>query len=623
MLKTRHMIRVLLGSLTTMSFSACADRTLSEPDSTKTATAPPLLEIVDGAHNGRNHFYFLPPLAPQPTVSGIADASLSPLVSVCEWDGSTCGTVVAEFNTSAGTGSHPIAYDAGNQQYSVNWDTSDCVWGACSLDATKVYRLQVSVGPFELGHMDLRVRTQEIRKKDADGSDMLVVAGRTLPIRFRVERGIPATIAITPDPAVVDLGSYRQLSAIIRDLGGNVISAPVSWSSKNQSTATVNSSGLLTGVMGGCTTVTAAFDGIQGNAHVRVTPIKADLVFYARYQPPAYTLAPRVFAGRVDGCIAPYQLSSSAVRDAEPAVVSPDGSRVAFIGDLGRIHIVGINGSGEQIIVPSGLSLGGYASLSWSSDGSRLAFVGLFQQEFGGSLRYSREVFTIRADGTDLRQITLFEPPPPDAFGGSRNYVNEVRWSPIDGTLAFLRAEDWNVNNVVTNRTAVYRINADGSGLALLAGIGANISPGTLRWLPGGYAVTYVDAPDFSIWTIGVTGAGRTMVRAPGRQIQGGNTVSPNGAEIAFIATSENCPFGSVLFVSVSGSSESSLPCDAADRTFVSAQMPAWSRDGSEVLYARTTALINGAQPFELFATKRDGSATRFIGSGYRPVVIH
>lgn len=156
------------------------------------ATAPPAPVISDGAHQGNEHFYFLPPLVPAPAYSGTADGSLAPSVSVCEWNASDerCGPIVASFSIDAGTGSEVVRYDATAEQYIVNWKTDRCVTGACSLDPSKQYRLRIAVGGAELGFADVTVVASASALKNVKtGETIALLDGRTLPVKFRIERG--------------------------------------------------------------------------------------------------------------------------------------------------------------------------------------------------------------------------------------------------------------------------------------------------------------------------------------------------------------------------------------------------------------------------------------------------
>lgn len=58
---------------------------------------------------------------------------------------------------SAGTGSPAVRVDASNQLYIVNWQTDQCITGACTLDPNTVYRIIISLGKTALGHADVFV----------------------------------------------------------------------------------------------------------------------------------------------------------------------------------------------------------------------------------------------------------------------------------------------------------------------------------------------------------------------------------------------------------------------------------------------------------------------------------
>ena len=71
-----------------------------------TPPARPTMTIADAAHGvGHPHFYFLPPLVPNPSFSGTFDPTLGPLlaVDVCRVDAGACVTpLIASFTSSGG-----------------------------------------------------------------------------------------------------------------------------------------------------------------------------------------------------------------------------------------------------------------------------------------------------------------------------------------------------------------------------------------------------------------------------------------------------------------------------------------------------------------------------------------
>ncbi|HEX9565878.1 MAG TPA: Ig-like domain-containing protein [Gemmatimonadaceae bacterium] len=86
------------------------------------------------------------------------------------------------------------------------------------------------------------------------------------------ELGPPAvaTVSVTPPTAIVEVGLTTPLAASPRDASGNTLTNPVTWSSSAATIASVNASGLVTGVAVGSATITAAADGIQGTAAITV-----------------------------------------------------------------------------------------------------------------------------------------------------------------------------------------------------------------------------------------------------------------------------------------------------------------------------------------------------------------
>src|SRR5439155_1224428 len=91
-----------------------------------------------------------------------------------------------------------------------------------------------------------------------------------------------ATITVTPVPvasvtvslaaASVVVGGTDQATATLKDAGGSILTGrAVSWSSSNSSIASVNTSGLVTGVAAGAATVTATSEPKNGSAAITVT----------------------------------------------------------------------------------------------------------------------------------------------------------------------------------------------------------------------------------------------------------------------------------------------------------------------------------------------------------------
>src|SRR6266516_3169254 len=99
-----------------------------------------------------------------------------------------------------------------------------------------------------------------------------------------------ASVAVTPASATLQAGQTVQLAATPKDANGNALSGRViGWSSSNPSVATVNASGLVTGVAAGSATITAVSEGKSGGAAITVNPAPVPVASVA-VTPPSATL---------------------------------------------------------------------------------------------------------------------------------------------------------------------------------------------------------------------------------------------------------------------------------------------------------------------------------------------
>src|SRR5438093_313378 len=83
-----------------------------------------------------------------------------------------------------------------------------------------------------------------------------------------------ASVTVTPASGSVAVGSTLQLTATPRDANGNPLTGRViTWQSSNNAIASVNGSGLVSGVAaGGPVTITATSEGQSGTSAITVTP---------------------------------------------------------------------------------------------------------------------------------------------------------------------------------------------------------------------------------------------------------------------------------------------------------------------------------------------------------------
>ena len=146
------------------------------------------------------------------------------------------------------------------------------------------------------------------------------------------------------------------------------------------------------------------------------------------------------------------------------ASVSPDGATVlfTFLNDAGdtALYTVGIDGTGLHQLTSFAQE---YFHGQWSPDGTRIAF-----SDEGCITCPGSSIWTMRADGTDVRRVT-FVPKLGNDLG--------AQWSPDGQWLTFDRRTTSSFST-----TDVYVIRADGTQQSLLLERGVNFEP---TWGPG------------------------------------------------------------------------------------------------------------------------------------------
>jgi hypothetical protein len=251
--------------------AACGDGgTPLGPDAAPRAPGGPSATIFDGAHAAGPDakFYFLPPMVRNPHDDPKeADATLSPIVEVCELTAANvCGRLIDRYGPNGGMKTSENVRWLGNH-YSVNFQA-----GAYTLDVTRRLRVTVLVDSLTIGWADVVVGTTARDFANVDGNEFVTITtSQTLPIKFRIDRGIARRIRLTPPLRTVTAGQTAQYAAAVVDLHSVPLNEPVTWTSSDPTVATVDANGLVTSYRPGTVTITASADGASATGTLVVT----------------------------------------------------------------------------------------------------------------------------------------------------------------------------------------------------------------------------------------------------------------------------------------------------------------------------------------------------------------
>jgi hypothetical protein len=177
-------------------------------DATSPGAGRPAHAVYDGSHSdGNAHFFWSTPIVADPSEGGVFDPTYQPVVQVCEWNGG-CVATVAEFRT--GRGPDAIKVDLAGERYHVNWQTEPCNTSPCALEPARVYRIRVLVAGLEAGFADVYLVGNRTAAKTVNRAAYVpLVSGTTLPIRFRLERGLALIGDAAPALTALRRASHR------------------------------------------------------------------------------------------------------------------------------------------------------------------------------------------------------------------------------------------------------------------------------------------------------------------------------------------------------------------------------------------------------------------------------
>lgn len=194
--------------LAALALGACGDSTAPSPR-LRDPSAPTAM-LNDGSKGGNPDFFFLPPVAPNPSADedyspGQFAGGWKPVVSVCEVNaanlsGGCIGGTVRTFSGAA------ISVSTASEAYQLHVDTRE-PWA----ETGRTYRFTVTVTgnqPVELGFVDIALLSGSA--KNAGTGDLVTMQdGRTIPLKFRIEKGatVPTGVEVFSETVVTDAGA--------------------------------------------------------------------------------------------------------------------------------------------------------------------------------------------------------------------------------------------------------------------------------------------------------------------------------------------------------------------------------------------------------------------------------
>ena len=231
----------------------------------------------------------------------------------------------------------------------------------------------------------------------------------------------------------------------------------------------------------------------------------------------------------------------------------------------------------------------------WSPDGRTIAFV--------SGRDGDDEVFTMRADGTGVRQLTRNTVLP----GGVPVLDHAPAWSPDGRHLAFASNRDG-------GEMEVYRMRADGSAQVRLTRTARHVTDHEPSWSPGGGWILFssdrVSYDNVEVYRMRWDGSAVTRItRTPAGIDDNAPDASPDGRRIVFSSTRGGGSHD-LFTMAADGRDVRRLTGDARlDDVF-----PRWTADGRSVVFA-TFAGPEGVPSADVWSVRADGAERRRLTS--------
>jgi Tol biopolymer transport system component len=206
---------------------------------------------------------------------------------------------------------------------------------------------------------------------------------------------------------------------------------------------------------------------------------------------------------------------------------------------------------------------------------------------FTSNLHGSWQLYTMRPNGTGLRQVTHIP-------GSPREYNLYQSWSPSGRKLAFIGGHSGNLD--------IYTINADGTGIRQVTSNPADDD--TVSWSPDGTQFLFARRSDFgtfAIWRMNVDGSHQVRLTSPSYD-SAYPMYTPDGRHIAFQSTKGGL-ISAVWIMNADGANQHRLtpaPLRGVPRDV--------SPDGKNILVENNAGV---SQPVSIYVMRLDGTGLK------------
>lgn len=283
------------------------------------------------------------------------------------------------------------------------------------------------------------------------------------------------------------------------------------------------------------------------------------------------------YTGRAAKAIA-FGLVAALVLVGSPALLEP--AHATYSGVNGPIAYYGsggirtIDGTNDRLVVNDTFAFGP----DWSPDGRRIAYS-------AGGAGGKTDIFTVKFDGTDVRNVT-------NSAGRSESDPN---WSPDGGQFVF-----------TDGSTTIASVNTDGSSYAVLrTGTTFVAKP---VWDPSGNTIVYHERVGSATQLIAMNsdGTGRNQLTSAALSSFEPD-YSPDGTQIVFARQHQFAGQRELWVMNANGSNQAALL--ASGSPLGTSGAPSWSPDGTQIAY-EGEAVRSGSVVNAIYVIGSDGSDT-------------